>query len=160
MGWNATGGSRVDGAGRSNARLGPAALHGHVAQLLRFVLIGMGAVVVDFVVYFALSRALPSLPLSVDKAASFVSGACLSFVGNRGFVFRAKERTHRQWMSFVGLYFVSLCLNNVVNGGVLQLPVPDRKLVAWFCATGASTILNFLGMKLFVFKRAATTTSS
>src|SRR5690348_11070541 len=89
-----------------------AALREHVAQVFRFVFVGMGAVVVDFVVYFAVSRFLPP---STSKAISFVCGACVSFLGNRGFVFQTKERTHRQWMSFVFLYFLSLCLNNVVN---------------------------------------------
>lgn len=146
-----------EGSGGENAGLGTMALRGHVAQLFRFVFVGVGAVVVDFVVYFALSRDFPALPLSVAKALSFISGACVSFLGNRGFVFRTEERTHRQWVSFVALYFLSLCLNNLVNSGVYKLALPYPKLLAWFCATGASTILNFLGMKFFVFKRLVTT---
>ncbi|MGH7329080.1 MAG: GtrA family protein [Polyangiaceae bacterium] len=147
----------TEGIRRDDASPRVASLREHVGQIVRFVFVGMGAVVVDFVVYFALSRAIPP---SAAKAVSFVSGACVSFLGNRGFVFRAEGRTHKQWMSFVGLYFISLCLNNVVNTGVLKLPIPYTKFLAWFSATGASTILNFLGMKFFVFKRAPYEASS
>ncbi len=48
------------------------------------------------------------------------------------------------------LYLASLALNTSVNSGLLSAASP--RLLAWFVATGASTISNYLGMKLVVFR--------
>ena len=130
------------------------ALREHGAQLARFALVGGSAVALDFAVYFALVTFAPLVPTSVAKAASFVAGAVLSFLLNRGFVFRSSQVASRQALPFALLYLVTLALNNGVNAALLSLHA--AKLLAWFCATGASTMGNFVGMKFLVFRRTKT----
>jgi putative flippase GtrA len=129
-------------------------------ELLRFVLVGGSAVATDFTVYFLLVYLAPELPPSAAKATSFIAGAVVSFVFNRSFVFRSEGAAHRQAPLFAGLYLLTLGLNTGVNSALLaRVPstVPAPKLVAWFLATAASTIANFLGMKFVVFRKKEAT---
>ncbi len=123
------------------------------AELGRFVLVGGSAVTVDFLVYFAIVGLVPSVPVAVAKGISFIAGAVVAFFLNRSFVFRSKqpEDTSRQVVSFTLLYLTTLMLNSGVNALALGQGAP--KVFAWFLATGASTVANFLGMKLIVFRR-------
>jgi putative flippase GtrA len=121
------------------------------AELARFVVVGSSAVGVDFLVYFALIRLVPVVPTSVAKGVSFMAGAILAFILNRGFVFRSDGKAKQQVLPFVLLYLFSLALNNGVNAAMLA--VGAHKVLAWFFATGSSTVSNFLGMKLVVFRK-------
>lgn len=132
----------MTGAARSRAS---------AAELLRFLIVGGAVVIVDFAVYFGLLWLMPTLGLSLAKALAFVAGATTSFLLNRSFVFRSVDRAQRQLLSFVFLYGLGLGLNTTANALSLRAGAP--KLLAWLIATGASTISNFLGMKLFVFRR-------
>lgn len=124
------------------------------AELGRFLVVGLSAVGTDFLVYMLLVRLVPALPIAVAKGVSFAAGAVLSFVLNRLFVFRAKDKgkVSTQAGAFVLLYATSLLLNMGVNAGALALALP--KAVAWLFATGTSTVTNFLGMKFIVFAEA------
>jgi putative flippase GtrA len=134
----------TDGAPSSRALSG---------ELLRFLIAGGGAVVTDFSVYFALLWLWPVLSPSVAKSISFVVGAGVSFLLNRQFVFRAEGSAASQAGSFALLYLVTLGLNTAANAAALKLGAP--KVLAWFVATGTSTVSNYLGMKLVVFRRKA-----
>ncbi len=122
-----------------------------VAQVLRFLVVGGTVVGVDFVVYFALVTFAPAVPIPTAKALSFIAGACLAFALNRRFVFQADGAATRQAGPFILLYLVRLGLNNAMNA--LALAQGAQKPLAWLLATATSTISNFLGMKLIVFRR-------
>jgi putative flippase GtrA len=127
------------------------------AELGRFVLVGGSAVTVDFLVYFAIVGLVPVVPVAVAKGISFIVGAVVAFFLNRSFGFRAgqqPEDTSRQVVSFTLLYLTTLMLNNGMNALALGQGAP--KILAWFLATGTSTVANFLGMKLIVFRRKKT----
>lgn len=127
------------------------AVRAQAGELLRFLVVGLSAVATDFAVYFLLVGFLPILPVHVAKAISFIAGAVLAFVLNRGFVFRANGEAKRQALPFIALYLVSLALNNGVNALLLAHAV--AKPIAWFFATATSTVSNFLGMKFIVFRK-------
>jgi putative flippase GtrA len=126
------------------------ALKTQLRELLRFGLVGGSAVAVDGIVYFGLTG-LVACPTSLAKAISFIAGACLAFLLNRGFVFRAEGTASQQILPFTALYLVSLGLNNGVNAAALALAV--AKPLAWLAATATSTISNFIGMKYIVFRK-------
>lgn len=121
-------------------------------QGLRFLVVGGLAVGVDFVVYFGLLFFIPSIPIPLAKALSYISGATVSFVGHRSFVFAAQDRHPKhQIFPFIILYGSSLIANNLVNQLVLNLT--QIKVLAWFVAICTSTTINYLGMKFAVFKK-------
>lgn len=130
-------------------------MRSHFWEGIRFLFIGVIAVAIDFVVYFLLFH-ITSLPTPVSKATSFICGALFSFVGHRLFVFKAHETAaKKQALPFILLYLTSLLLNNLINEGLLYST--KSSLIAWFAATAASVIWNYLGLKFIVFQKKADT---
>lgn len=123
-----------------------------LAELGRFLLAGFSAVGTDWLGYVVLVQL--GAPPSWAKATSFVLGAVVSFCINRAFTFHAREGAlTRQAGAFAVLYAVTLGLNVAVNALALRLDL--GRGVAFFLATGSSTVANFLGMKFLVFRTLA-----
>ena len=117
-------------------------------QLFKFVVSGVIAVAVDFGVYYLLNSYMDH---SVSKGVSFLSGSMVAYLMNKFWTFETKEFSGMQLFRFFFLYVTTLAINVMVNKGVLNLF--NSVLFAFFCATGASTVLNFLGQKFWVFRK-------
>ena len=119
-----------------------------VKELLKFCVGGGSAVIVDFIVYMLLKK---HMDVSIAKAISFVAGAIVGFIINKLWTFESRKFKASEIMKYVILYVCSATANTLVNKGVLR--VVDWTIIAFLCATGTSTIMNFLGQKFFVFKK-------
>lgn len=123
-------------------------------QLLRFAVVGVLLVGVDFVVYRTLLSVSPASP-SLWKALSFVLCTVLAYVMNRFWTFKgAGQGRIGESARFVSVYVATLALNVGVNAAVLALlpTAPRRILIAFAFATAASALGNFAGMKYYVFR--------
>ena len=82
--------------------------------MLRFgraLVVGSGATLIDFSIFTTCVRALAVAPTQA-RLPALVAGACVQFVGNRGFTFRAQAgRLSRQVKLFVAAEAVTLALN-------------------------------------------------
>lgn len=116
-------------------------------ELMRFLIGGGSAVAADYIIYMLLLRA--GMAMSVSKAVSYVCGAIVGFVINKIWTFESKGFSKMEIMRYILLYVVSACVNAGVNRMVMF--VANMQLLAFLCATGVSTVLNFLGQKFFVF---------
>lgn len=127
-------------------------------QFVRFLPIGGGAAAVSYVVYMALVGL--GLPTAPAKGAGFSCGAALSFFSNRRFTFAHAATSRRTVAYFCGLYAATLLFNVAVNEASLFL-IGSKSAIsltsAWLIATGCSSLTNFLGMKLLVFRGAKPT---
>ena len=123
------------------------------AQAVRFVLVGAFTALADYGCY-RLLLAL-DVPISPAKAVGFVAGTTLSYLLNRAWTFGAAGREHAVGR-FVVLYAATLVVNVGVNAvAVVVLEgVPGRITVAWVIAQAVASLLNFLGMRHFVFPAA------
>ena len=119
-----------------------------VKELLKFCVGGGSAVVVDFIVYMLLKQ---HIDVSIAKTISFVAGAIVGFIINKIWTIESKSFKAGEIMKYVILYACSATTNTLVNKGVLTLV--DWTVFAFLCATGTSTIMNFLGSKFYVFKK-------
>jgi putative flippase GtrA len=121
-------------------------------QLQRFLIVGFTTVAIDFVSY----RILLSLdtPTAIAKALGFTAGTIFAYFANKLWTFdRAKGGTS-VFTLFVGLYLTTLLINVGVNSGLITIfGVEELYLVAAFLiATGTSATLNFVGMRMIVFR--------
>lgn len=116
-------------------------------QLGKFVVAGVIAVAIDFGVYYFLNRYVGH---NVSKGVSFLTGSIVAYLLNKFWTFDVKEFSGTQLFRFFFLYLTTLAINVLINKGVLTLF--DSVLLGFLCATGASTILNFIGQKCWVFK--------
>lgn len=116
-------------------------------ELLRFLVGGGSAVITDYAGYRALLYM--GLNMSASKAFSYVCGAVVGFLINKYWTFESKTFSRMEIARYILLYAVSAGVNAGVNK--LVMAVVGIQILAFLCATGVSTVLNFLGQKFFVF---------
>ncbi|MBX9666952.1 MAG: GtrA family protein [Candidatus Obscuribacterales bacterium] len=127
-------------------------------ELKRFLVAGGSAVACDTTVYWLLFAVLPP---SVAKAISFIAGTIVAYILNKFWTFKKPKRSNSEVVKFICLYLTTLGANVAVNrlvldssellGSTLQQYTTQ---IAFFAATGTSTVLNYLGQKFWVFKPA------
>lgn len=121
-------------------------------QVLRFLVVGSTSVAVDFAVYrLILSGGL--LPRDIAKAASYLAGVVVGFFGNKWWTFESARRSAAEPVSYLALYAATLVVNVACNRAALALLGESGGTWAFLFATGVTTVLNFLGMKLVTFRR-------
>lgn len=122
-------------------------------ELAVFLVVGSLTVLIDFLTYRCL---VWTGWMSVDlaKAVGFLSGTLFAYFANKVWTFGHQEHASGSVWRFVLLYAITLGANVLVNAGCLALlsTLSIAVPVAFLIATGVSAVLNFLGMKLFVFK--------
>lgn len=116
-------------------------------QMRRFFVAGLFAVSTDYTVYRLFFLFLSP---SFSKAIGFISGTFVTYFLNKFWTFDQKKRSLLEVLRFVFLYIVSLFLNIGVNRGILDMT--DSLLLAFLCATTVSVVVNFLGLKTWVFR--------
>ena len=126
-------------------------------ELPIFLFVGSLTVLVDYLSY----RSLVWFELTgVDmaKAIGFLAGTLFSYVSNFFWTFSENSNVPGSMWRFAALYGATLGANALVNSLALKLFADAIAAVhlAFLLATGVSATLNFLGMKLFVFKSRAT----
>jgi putative flippase GtrA len=124
-------------------------------QLCRFLVIGLSSVFVDLAVYAFLAGF--GTPTHWAKGISYIAGMLIGFVGNKFWTFECRTASVSEPVLYVLLYLATLVINVVVNAGVLGaasllLPSLCAAALAFLIATGVTTVLNFLGMRLVAFR--------
>ncbi|MFK5949590.1 MAG: GtrA family protein [Methylococcales bacterium] len=117
-------------------------------ELLRFLVAGFSAVGTDASTYAFMLKWLDE-PLA--KGISFILGSIVAFIINKYWTFESASLSMSEIFRFGVLYLFTLFVNVTVNQSVLLIE-SEYLLFAFLMATGASTILNFLGMKFWVFR--------
>lgn len=122
-------------------------------ELAVFLVVGSLTVLIDFLTYRGL---VWTGWMTVDqaKAVGFLTGTLFAYFANKVWTFGHQEHASGSVWRFVLLYAITLGANVLVNAGCLALlsTLSIAVPVAFLIATGISAVLNFLGMKLFVFK--------
>ena len=117
----------------------------------RFLVVGLLSVVTDLCAYAALSTAL-ALSVTWSKAISYLAGVVVGFALNKRWTFQSSRRTWTEPVSYLSLYAVTLGVNVGCNALVLSWLV-DQRAIAFLLATGVTTVINFLGMRLVTFRK-------
>lgn len=129
-------------------------------ELCRFIIAGCCAVGIDCLFYYILSH---YINLSIAKGISFLIGTIVAYLINKYYTFEQKRKSKSEIAKFFCLYISTLIANVSVNKiSLIVLPLIFKyisfldnfeiiKLFAFVCATGTSTILNFIGQKYWVF---------
>ena len=130
-------------------------------QIGRFIISGLCAFTTDMIFYYILSN---FIDVSIAKGTSYLIGISVAYLMNKYYTFEQKEKNIREVINFFTLYIISLCANVATNkicliivpGIFKYISILDSyqiiKLFSFLTATGVSTIINFIGMKFWVFK--------
>jgi putative flippase GtrA len=119
-----------------------------IKEILKFLVGGGSAVIVDAVLYALLKQ---KMDVSFAKTVSYISGAAVGFIINKWWTFESKSFRISEIGKYVILYACSAAANTLMNQAVLFLF--SNTIFAFLCATGTSTIINFLGQKFVVFRK-------
>lgn len=118
-------------------------------QLRRFLVVGVLCVVVDLSAYAALALGA-SLPTPWAKGLSYLIGVGVGFVLNKRWTFESPRKSLFEPATYLLLYSMTLVVNVVCNDLVLRLF--ESAPTAYLVATGVTTVLNFVGMRLVTFR--------
>lgn len=122
-------------------------------QVGRFLIVGVTTVLIDFVAYMFLLWF--GMAVSPAKALGFITGMVFAFVANKSWTFSLKSTRKYVILPFILVYGTNLLINVGINDLVIWFFGREKifLLLAFFCATGTSAVLNFLGMKFIVFSK-------
>lgn len=120
-------------------------------EILNFLMVGILTVLIDYLVYF-LSRNL-IINTTQAKAFGFISGTVFAFLANRNITFKNHDNIWGHLYKFLILYSGSLFINVTINNSLLNWLTDFQYKVqlSFLLATSISAIINFIGMKYFVF---------
>jgi putative flippase GtrA len=124
-------------------------------ELAIFLVVGASTVLIDFISYRGLIG-FQVMEVDMAKATGFLAGTLFAYFAHRFWTFGQKPHTSGSAWRFSALYTSTLCANVLINAFALAMlaDVDGAILLAFVLATGVSACLNFLGMKLFVFRKS------
>jgi putative flippase GtrA len=122
-------------------------------ELAIFLVVGASTVLIDFITYRGLIG-LQVMEVDMGKAIGFLAGTLFSYFANRFWTFGKKSHNPGSAWRYSALYASTLGANVLINASALKLfaDVAASIQLAFLLSTGVSACLNFLGMKLFVFR--------
>ena len=118
-------------------------------EILKFLIGGGTAVIVDFLTYKIFM--ILGVERTVAKTLSFICGSIVGFIINKYWTFKSSKFEIKEILKYIVLYIVTAFINSQVNKYILLLF--ESEMFAFLCATGVSTILNFLGQKFLIFNK-------
>jgi putative flippase GtrA len=128
-------------------------------ELAIFLIVGLLTVGIDFLLYQVLIHLQPLglSDISFAKGFGFIGGTVFAYFANRFWTFNQQRMRSGSVFRFTVVYIVGLASNIMINFLSLKwlssftLPLEYALLTAFIFATSVSAILNFIGMKFFVF---------
>jgi putative flippase GtrA len=120
-----------------------------------FLVVGSLTVLIDYLIYHSLVWG-QLLTVDVAKGIGFIIGTVFSYFANRFWTFGHKRHAAGSAWRFALLYIITLSTNVATNSLALSMlmALPGSIQFAFLIATAVSATMNFVGMKLFVFKVA------
>lgn len=125
-------------------------------EISRFLVVGSMTVMTDYLIYRALQWA-DLITIDLSKAIGFIAGTLFAYFANRFWTFNQVQSVLCSPLRFAQLYGLTLVVNVAANSAFLIILAGFLQTIeiAFVLATGISAILNFLGMKYYVFKNSS-----
>ena len=121
-------------------------------QISRFLIVGGTSFIIDLLVYRVLLFLALGIPMS--KGVGFIIASIFAYYSNKNWTFQSSVSGSTTFIKFCLVYITNFGTNIGINSGLLILIGYDRLdfIIAFLAASFGSATLNFLGMKLLVFR--------
>jgi len=119
------------------------------SKVIRFLLVGGSSTLIDLLTYMLLVN---YFPMELAKAMGMIIASLFSYIANKLFTFKNKEKTDLSYLvRFYLVFIANLVVNVSINSFVYWMT--DVKMIAFVAATAAGMVVNFCGQYLFVFNQ-------
>jgi putative flippase GtrA len=118
-------------------------------ELVRYILVGGIATIVDYGSYFALTRFF-FLTAQTANPIAYLLGHIASFVGHRTISFRSSGHPGHQYLRFFIVNIVGLAISQLTLVALLRFGAHD--LIAKAAAVATSGLFNYLANKFWTFR--------
>lgn len=121
-------------------------------ELARYLFVGIGSNVINFIVYLLCYSI--GISLFVSSAAGYSAGLIVSYHFGRIWVFGRKfDMSKRNVVRFTAVYVVGgLGMSALIE--LLEKTMGIDYRVSWLFGAGFAAVNNFLGLKWFVFNKS------
>jgi putative flippase GtrA len=120
-------------------------------QLVRFALVGILSSAINYGVFYLLYSYLHQNYI-LSTAIGFISGVLAGFLLNKTWTFSENSAAEKYIVQYFMVYLFSLGASLLFMKIAVEYFTVDARL-ANFLSIGFTTVLNFLGTKLLVFKK-------
>ena len=117
-------------------------------QFKSYSMIGVFSIIIDFGAYILLTEIF-IVSKSLSKIISFILASINSFLGNKLYTFKLIKFNLNEPLKFLIVYILSLFINSVVHDFFY---LKYNGLIPFGMSTLVSIIINFFGLKYWVFK--------
>lgn len=128
-----------------------------VRQFVKFALVGLSGLAVNFLVFTVLQRLVPNHSGGVEfttiYSIAFLSGGASNYFLNRAWTFRSTGHVGLEGLSFMTVSVVALVVGLLVSAAIA--PELGRGHKTWFISTIAGIVVNFFANKYWTFRAAA-----
>lgn len=123
---------------------------GNRKNIVRFLVVGGTSTFIDFIIYMLLNI---QLPVFLSKLFSMCCASIFSFIVNKKWTFETQKQTH---LFMVVKYIFAQCFNIATNVSINQIvfEISKDKMISFIIATGCAMCVNYLLLRLFVFRSA------
>jgi len=124
-------------------------------NFIKFILVGFVAFTSDITLYLALvSYGWQTI---LAKATGFIFGLIIGYFLNSIFTFQKTAINQKRFFKYLFVYFCSLIANTLTNEYLINLFINSINrdqafLIAVIIATTVSLLMNFFGLRYYVFK--------
>ncbi|NUJ16945.1 GtrA family protein [Bacillus glycinifermentans] len=121
-----------------------------LVTLLRFGTVGIGNTLIDCGVFFLLTAL--NVPYLIAQVCSYTAGILNSYIWNRTWTFRVKEKVRGQ--EIIRFLIINLAASGITFLLLYGLQKAGLSLVSSkVTATVGGTVINFIGNRLWVFQK-------
>ena len=117
----------------------------------RFIVVGISNTIISYLTFIIAYHFIVKSNTIISQILSYSAGIVWSFIWNRRWTFKSKKSMSKEFLLFVLTQVVML----VLSTALLYLIV-DRyhypASISWVCVMAIITILNFVMLKIVVFK--------
>ena len=123
----------------------------------KFVLVGIANTLVGTTVMFVAYNAL-HLSYWISSASNYVIGSIVSYFLNKNFTFQNKEKSVKQVVIFI--FNITICYllaygfaKPIISWIFSNQSKPVQDNLSMLAGMGAFVVFNYLGQRIFVFKK-------
>jgi putative flippase GtrA len=120
------------------------------SQFARFIIVGVLSTIVNYAIFIALLSV--NTPYIVAMGAGFIAGTVAGFRINKVWTFGVARNEGGLFGAYVAVYAVSLLAGMGFLWALVELLLLDPR-IANILTIGLTTMTNFVGTKLLVFKK-------